>query len=247
MNGITKSESSRLEKLEVVIKEGQATFVTVGEALTEIRDHKLYRANYETFEDYCEDVWGWTASRARQLSIASAVSKALPMVTNERAARALAKLPPPKRAGIVQKIVETGKKVTAAAVNKLAPPKPKAKAVAIVKDGTGIEVPPEILELWNRTADAQEFLSTISQLRGALKKAQAEKDILFVETDFTNNLAMLNQVYVDLAQAKPYAVCPECNGVKPKGCSVCSGRGFVSEFYWIHKVPQETKDLTGRK
>lgn len=246
MNRITKTESNRLNKLELIIKEGQATFVTVGEALTEIRDYKLYRQNYETFETYCEDVWGWSASRARQLSIASAVSKALPMVTNERAARALAKLPPPKRAGIVQKIVDTGKKVTAAAVAKLAPPKPKA--TAIIGDGTGIEVPPEILDLWKRCmADGQEYLSTTSCLRGSLKKSQAEKDLMTVELDFTNDLAILNQLYIDLAQAKPYAVCPQCNGVKPKGCSVCSGRGFVSEFYWKNKVPKETKDLTGRK
>ena len=251
MEAITLKESTRLVQLEKIIKAGQKTFLEVGTALAEIRDSKLYRCDYETFADYLQENWQMGKSHGYRIIDAAETVKSLPLgdkpkIESERAARALSKVPPPKRSGVIQKIVEAGKKVTAAAIKSVAPP-PKKKATPILKDGTGIEVPPEILPLWERIADAQLPITMVSQIRGILKKAQADKDILFAEVDFTDNLAKLNQVFIDLQRAKPFAVCPSCNGVKPKGCAVCTARGFVSEFYWTHNVPTETKQLTGRK
>lgn len=37
------------------------------EALEEVRDGRLYRENYPTFEDYCEKKWGFTKSWANKL------------------------------------------------------------------------------------------------------------------------------------------------------------------------------------
>ena len=246
MEVISLQESKRLTQLEVVIKNGQETFVAVGSALAEIRDKKLYRSFYPTFDKYIEDVWGFTASRARQLCIAAETVKALPMVTNERAARALSKVPPPRRAGIVQKIVNAGQKVTAAAISKLAPPPPR-KSVEKILDGTGLEIPPEAMPIWLRKDEAKSLLSAVSSIRSTLRIAMDNKDLLFIEVDFTDNMAKLNQVYIDLQRARPYAVCPTCAGIKLDDCLTCKGRGFVSEFYWTNCVPEETKQLTGRK
>jgi hypothetical protein len=246
MEVISLQESKRLTQLEVIIKNGQETFVAVGSALAEIRDKKLYRSDYPTFAHYCEDVWGWSDSRARQICIAAETAKALPMVTNERSARALSKVPPPRRQGIVEKIIGAGQKVTAAAIAKVSALPPR-KTIAKTLDATGLEVPAEALGFYKRKDEAQVLLSMVSDLRGILRRAQEEKDPLFAEVDFTDSLAKLNQVYLDLQRAKPYAVCPTCNGVKPDKCEVCSGRGFVSEFYWKNCVPAETKQLTGRK
>lgn len=83
-----------LADLEVVIERGLGTFVKVGEALATIRDQRLYRQGHETFEDYCRDRWGFSASRARQLIGASETVTAVtvgggPAPTNEAQARAL--------------------------------------------------------------------------------------------------------------------------------------------------------------
>ncbi len=260
MNEITQSEKSRLKQLERVIKAGEKTFVEVGLALTEIRDSKLYREEHGSFEKYMDRVWGWTKQYGYQLM---AASKVVNEITNNKnlspelvkrvnsslpfpAARALSKVPPPRRLGVVQKIVAAGQKVTAAAVSKIAGKPPKRPATALL-DGTGLPVPPEVSALWNRMAEAQALMTSISSVRGVLRKAEDEKDILFIEVDFTDCMAKLNQVYIDVQRAKPFAICPTCSGIHTKGCMTCKGRGFVSEFYWKHQVPEETKTLTGRK
>jgi hypothetical protein len=252
---ILLSESKRLVELEGIIKDGHNAFIKVGEALTEIRDKKLYRLDYPNFETYCEKKWGWSRNHSYRMIAAAPVANYVNKgnlshsgitSVNLTTAAALSKVPPPRRAGIVQKIIAAGQKVTAAAVSKLAPKRATASTTGFL-DATGLEVPPECLPLWQRLPEAQAMLSNISTLRGSLRTAQTESDPLFVEVDFTDCLAKLNQVYVDLQRAKPYAVCPTCAGLESKGCLTCKGRGFVSEFYWRNCVPQETKELTGRK
>jgi len=85
-----RARRRELDRLEKVIAKGLPTFADVGAALAKIRAWKLYKErSCDTFEEYCEKQWGFTASRARQL-IGSA--KVLPGVTlrNEREARAIA-------------------------------------------------------------------------------------------------------------------------------------------------------------
>jgi len=93
---ISLSESKRLVELEKVIKQHGAVFIAVGDALTEIRDSRLYRSDYATFEIYCKEVWGWSGSRSRQLCAAAAFAKAESVTTgnafaSEREARAAMK------------------------------------------------------------------------------------------------------------------------------------------------------------
>jgi hypothetical protein len=239
---LTIQESSRLKQLEKVIKTGEKTFIEVGEALTEIRDSKLYRAEHGTFEKYCERTWGWSRKNSYAIMNAAPVAKCNPGVTNVKAALALKSVPPPKRPGIVAKIVAAGQKVTAAAIKNACPP-PQKPTRMIQTDGTGLEIPREVESLWSRMPEAQDLLTKLSAIRGALRKAQEDKDILFVEVDFTDSLAKLNQVFVDLQRAKPYAVCPTCQGKLPKGCLLCKGRGLISQFCWENQVPEETRNM----
>jgi len=245
MNQITAPEITRLKQLEKIIKAGEKTFIEVGLALTEIRDDKLYRAEHGSFEKYMDRAWGWSKQHGYRIIEAAHVAKAIPEVKSQNAANALAKVPPPRRQNVVEKIVETGKKVTAAAIKAVS--KPPTRPAKTILDGTGLEVPKEALTVWNRMPEAQNLLSKVSDIRGALKSAQDNEDKLFAEVDFTDCLAKLNQVYIDLQRAKPFAVCPSCSGIDSEGCMTCYERGLVSEFYWKHNVAQETKDLTGRK
>lgn len=63
---LTKSEESRLSELEATIGHGLNTFVEVGSALAAIRDSRLYRAEYGTFEEYCDKRWRFARRTAYQ-------------------------------------------------------------------------------------------------------------------------------------------------------------------------------------
>lgn len=73
-----------------------------GTTLLEIRDRRLYREHYGTFEEYCQDRWGFTKVRATQLIQAAEVTGALEdgnncyqTPQNEAQARELARLKDP--------------------------------------------------------------------------------------------------------------------------------------------------------
>lgn len=89
-------DARRLADLEAVIERGKTAFVEVGEALIEVRESKLYRLNYPTFEAYCKGRWGFSRPRAYQLMEAAetvgqieAVSTTVD-IASERIARELA-------------------------------------------------------------------------------------------------------------------------------------------------------------
>ena len=66
-------EQRAFQKAERTIATGMKAFVAVGRALKEIRDRRLYRERYETFEAYCIQRWDFSRPRAYQLCAASDV------------------------------------------------------------------------------------------------------------------------------------------------------------------------------
>ena len=58
MTALTASQQARLATLEAIVERGLDTFVQVGLALAEIRDARLYKQRYGTFEAYCSERWG---------------------------------------------------------------------------------------------------------------------------------------------------------------------------------------------
>ena len=73
MKELTSKEQKTLENLEAVIEKGLPAFIQVGRALQRIRGEKLYRADYMTFQDYCDQRWGMTIRHAERLMIASKI------------------------------------------------------------------------------------------------------------------------------------------------------------------------------
>lgn len=125
MDALALAESTRLAELESTIDAGLRTFVDVGNALLEIRDSRLYRQTFGTFEDYCRERWGFNSSRARQLIGAAETVRNLESVTTvtlfpatESQARPLTRLEPEQQREAWQRAVETAPngKVTAAHV-----------------------------------------------------------------------------------------------------------------------------------
>lgn len=67
IESVSVVEHDRLLELETTIRDGKEAWLSVGMALAEIREKRLYRAQFPTFAAYCGKQWGWGASRARQL------------------------------------------------------------------------------------------------------------------------------------------------------------------------------------
>jgi phage N-6-adenine-methyltransferase len=89
-------ERGRLQALEGRIGRGLVAFVEVGEALLEIRDRRLYRVAYPSFEEYCRERWGFRRAHAHRLVQSAKVIRALSPAgdspTSERQARELTPL-----------------------------------------------------------------------------------------------------------------------------------------------------------
>jgi hypothetical protein len=123
LSPLTAAEATALEQHEALIERGLQIFVEVGEALLAIRDGRLYRGVYPTFEDYCQQRWGWTRIRAYQLIQAAEVTEivvnhGLQPPQNERQCRELARLREPEaiRETWTALEEELGENVTAADV-----------------------------------------------------------------------------------------------------------------------------------
>jgi hypothetical protein len=97
---LTGEVAGRLDALEAVIERGLRTFVEVGAALGEIRDRKLYKDEYATFDAYCRERWGFGKTYASRQIMASRVVKELPtgnvLPANEAQARELARIADPE-------------------------------------------------------------------------------------------------------------------------------------------------------
>lgn len=74
---LTPVDLARLGELEAIIMPGLDTWIMVGQALTEIREQRLYRAEAKTFEEYCQTRWQMSRQYANRLIGSSAVAKVL--------------------------------------------------------------------------------------------------------------------------------------------------------------------------
>ena len=126
-NIITLDERSRLFQLEETIRQGLNTFVDVGNALLEIRDKRLYRQEYNTFEEYCREQWGFSKNYANKL-IASTeavlnLGTIVPILPKtESQARPLTSLEPEEQVEAWKRVITSTPegKITAAIVLKAA-------------------------------------------------------------------------------------------------------------------------------
>jgi len=131
---LTQTEATDLDDCEAVIRRGLKTFIEVGTALQKIRDGRLYRTQWSTFEEYLQQRWDMrreTADRTiRSAEVAALVGNPNGLVkVNEAQARELAPLldQPETLDRVWSETVErTGGKPTAAVIrlvrNEVTPP-----------------------------------------------------------------------------------------------------------------------------
>lgn len=125
---LTREESIALSDCEDRIERGMKTFIEVGMALAAIQQNRLYRAQCDTFEEYCASRWNFTGRRGRQLIEAAEIGNMFP-IENSRQAAALAAAPAAEREDVLREARErTGGKPTAKAISEVvkerAEPKP---------------------------------------------------------------------------------------------------------------------------
>ena len=231
MDKLTLSESGRLINCEKAIQATKDSFIKAGLALEEVRDKRLYRVKYGTFQEYCLKRWGFQRSYGYQLiesaKVAVEMSSSAGQIPTARAASALAKVEPEKRVEILKSAGASGKPVTASSIAKAAAP--VKTSVCIQLDEIGRKVPDKAMPWWNRRDEVQELMSTISKVKSSLKRAQDGKDLLFHEVNFSATYAALETAYVNIKRGKAFAVCLSCQGKLTDTCTVCGGRGIVSE------------------
>ena len=64
---LTQVEQHRFDELVAVAQRGFRWFMEVGEALAEIRDRRLYREKYKTWEEFLKNEFGFGRSHAKHL------------------------------------------------------------------------------------------------------------------------------------------------------------------------------------
>jgi hypothetical protein len=74
---LSESESQQFKQYEGAIEHGLKSFADMGVTLTLIRDARLYRADYPTFDAYCKERWDFRAKQAYRLIVAAEVLKSL--------------------------------------------------------------------------------------------------------------------------------------------------------------------------
>jgi hypothetical protein len=57
---LTTVERARFAQLEEVVENHLPTFLSVGKALAQIRNERLYRESYPTWKLYCQKRWGFS-------------------------------------------------------------------------------------------------------------------------------------------------------------------------------------------
>ncbi len=109
----------RLKHLEDIVAKNQYRFVTIGKALKEIRDSRLYRLTlHETFEAYGKARWDMGRSQIyRLISAYSVVNNLSPngdiLPANEAQVRPLVQLDPPEQRKVWKDFIDTGLEITA--------------------------------------------------------------------------------------------------------------------------------------
>ncbi len=242
---------SRYEVLKDKIKTWWEDRFRVGEYLKEIRDNKLYRPEYNTFEEFSESEFGIKQAYAYRLIEASEVrgslgnSTIVEKLTRPGQATALAAVPLESRVEVLTEAASNGnltaKRITEVAKSVVQKITRKAKPEQF-KDKIGCPVPDSILSDWREAEAFDDLLRSVHRVKLRVDKALTDNELAFRE--ITNStVADLHNAWSALQGLIPYAVCPTCEGHNRSNCTLCKQRGFLSKFAYDHFVSKKAREL----
>ncbi len=105
-------------------------------------------------------------------------------------------------------------------------------------DERGKHIPEDLLPVWNRRQEMQDAATAISRVRVAIQKAQDGNDPLWGEINYSSILIKLAAVFAEIVGAKPWCVCPMCQGI---GCRACKERGLLGQYRYDNAISKEFK------
>ena len=246
-------ERSTLRGHEKTIDNGCHIFIEVGAALMEIREGKLYREDHKTFKAYCENRWGFSDSRARQLIGGAEVAKNVKSVTrvtlspgpsgggedsetvtpvtpaSEKQTRPLAQLPEAQQGAAWLDAVELagGKQPTGTqvqeAVNAYLEPEEEDEP----DEDTPLPDEPEEESIENIVTNHNKAIESFCQRVRKAANARPE-DIAWLDDKgrWDGYFRKVCQGLDTLRSAKA-VVCPACNGDR---CKQCDDYGFLPKL-----------------
>jgi hypothetical protein len=247
---LTIAESKRLAQLESIIERTRKSFIEFGKALLEIRDSKLYRPQYSTFEQYCQGRWRFgrryvnqvirSSQAVLQLQDTQNLGTMVPKIQTERQARALADVPKDKRPEVLQEAEKSGK-LTARSITEAAE---KIVPDVIEKDKIGRDIPQRAMAVWNRRRELNPKLRPLYELKQWATDMQGSDDIFYHVRGFDFNKLILEAgaLIFHLKQAIPDVVCTKCQGILAD-CDFCYGRGMISKDLGRTCTPVEMKNI----
>lgn len=209
---LSPEEAQELEQCENDIEDAISGFYTVGLRLRMIKLKKLYRAAYDTFDEYCQKRFGFGQNYANRIARASKVVENLKSVPNgtvsvpttEAQARALCSLPPEQQIEAARNLQKkTGDKEPTTKdyqeeVNKMVKPTAKkAKKGAAKGTGNKASEPNKASEqttfCFYDNAQAQSTpkvvsLAVVDNERKLMPWAEVHKLVIQLHNDYLNSL-----------------------------------------------------------
>jgi hypothetical protein len=213
---LTALESESLTMCEQVIDRGLNTFYEVGRALMQIRDQRLYRQMYGTFEDYCQKRWQMGRRYVNQLIGASAVVDNLgtngsQTPENERQARPLTQLEPEEQRIVWQVVKETAPngKLSEAHIKSVVNIFKDVVSTGAIDGGDGIDIPIAAATTTHVKAAVNEELQERLK-RQEVYIAQKEENKLGNSMKPKRNYTAgaYEPIGLDACQTPPYALTP---------------------------------------
>lgn len=236
--------SAELAEQEAVIEKNIEGFYAVGQALTRIRDEKLYVGQYKSFKDYCNERWEFSRSRAYQLmnavvtvdkikaldgATSAKVSSVSTMVdTDEGEPESYPRALPggnPAIPGNERQARKAAAEIEEKPAESNGKPEPP-------RDPNGARIPANLKPILDAADEYQAIIGALGKIRGQLDGMAKRPDGVFLAERMTRLSADLTNAQREVRSAKPYQVCPYCSG---KGCkpdkagnkAPCRGTGWT--------------------
>jgi len=236
-------ERRSLEKLEKVIESGVESFLATGSALKEIRDQRLSRERFKTFEAYVKARWSFDRSRAYQLIDASDLKADLSTIVDknpkadevktEGQLRELASVPTESLADVIAKASEiagdaplTAKVLKEAREQVLEPAKLTAEEPACEDVESEPEPGPEPVGPLQCVGWFKEQIGLVNEL---IRNMDTVVEVPGNELLMSRRLSIrreIEHIKGSFRAVMPHAICPRCQG---KCCAQCGNHGWVNK------------------
>ena len=234
-NTLATSEHKRLVELEEEITDDLKSIFRIGMNLMEIRDNKLWRGNFKSFEDYCNERWQKGGNWARKMINAVEVKNVVP-VENEWQARQLTDLTDDYKVEVFNRAVDEVKDPELVTGNQLKRIKKKFLAE---KDFGETESPAgekteDDISYGQLVQDFESCISGVRRVSQIIESIAAQEEGMWIDLDEFR--IDIKNIKSNIRMAMPFNTCPYCRGTGMDGqghiCQACRGLKWVPKSVW---------------